>query len=723
MGWKKKSQAVEGLKELSTQMAQKATQADLTQLSNEFDQVVANVTVDSEVILARGGKQTLGSRLDKNESVLSIEKSWNIFNKTNALDGKLVNNTPNTTLSDYANSIYSGVVPVEVGTYLISQKLRAVGDIFCYDNTVTAPNYNTGAVCAINTLNGTVGTWGSPTGKITRVNNALSGEYYSTVITISDPNIKFIAWHMHSGSYWAHTTEQFNTLIDSAQVEEGSVRNEYTSYGWENYKIAETALPEQFKKLQNNNVVILKTGTKISARVRFDDTKDLYHLWEYPITNNNLGLNLVDIATCDKTAPYDKLSGTSFKTSGDDIAPLYLNGSYVGANHGFFDVLKLTTTGHGKTTADIGSVWSLNGKNFLILDIVDANTIKIFSDFTGNQTSPTNYTSATSFSGTLTHVSGATNTTSITFTATAKDQIYPMTNNKKFKLVLDGKEITADGVYFGDKFDLIEIYTIMDVPSIQQYIKTNIGAKANLSNDSIAGWVNVTNIFSHNKNGSLTVKTGYEFLKQTNISFYGAVQSFSIGAKAYVPDVGIVDGKDMSTVVTQGANTLDFAKSSWLSPTKPPYRYHQFSTDLTKGMALGYNTSFGVAKPSIRQNDTSAGNIAASTNKMYPYVKASGTAVAGDYQEAIAFRIPLRIIDTDATCLYWYWVGKDIYLAFDYHKNIDKIIELPSYMAGKKIEQLDVHANTSVKSEIVSAKGIKVKVTNNYGYGVLRLYD
>jgi hypothetical protein len=290
-------------------------------------------------------------------------------------------------------------------------------------------------------------------------------------------------------------------------------------------------------------------------------------------------------------------------------------------------------------------------------------------------------------------------------------------------LVLDGKEITDNGVYFGDKFDIVESYNITDIPSIQQYLKDHVGSKANLSDDTIAGWVTVTNVFSHNRNGSITIKTGYEYLKDTNIQFYGGVQSLSIGTKAYVPGVGVVDGKDMSTVITQGDNTLSFTKSTWLNAEKPPYRYHQFNDDLTKGMALGYNTSFGVAKPSIRKNDTDAGNYNGTSKKMYPLVKVGGTATAGDYQEVISYRVPLRIIDPDATDLYWYWVGDDIYLAFDYHKNIDKTIKLPSYMAGMKIEQLDIHPNTTVQSEFVSAKGIKVKVKNNYGYGVLRLYN
>jgi len=474
---------------------------------------------------------------------------------------------------------------------------------------------------------------------------------------------------------------------------------------------------------EESNVALLKSGTQISVRVPFDESNDIYHLWEYPRTSGNKGLNLVGIYTCSKSVSKETISGTLYKTSGDDVAPLYLNSSYVGGSHGYYDLIRLTVTGHGKAIEDIGSVWLLSEgiKRYIILDIVDSNTLTIFSDFTGDQFLPTYYWSANS--GTLTHISGATNTTDIVFTAAVKEQLYPNTNNKSLKIVLDGKEIVNDGLYFGDKLNLIETYNITDIPSIQQFLKDGVGsyAKPNLEDSSIDGWVTVANIFSHGRNGSITIKTAYLFLKETVIQFYGATQSMSIGEKAYVPDVGTVDGKDMSTVVTQGENTLNFLKTTWLNQEKPPYRYHQFNNDLSKGIAIGYNTQFGIAKPNLRKTDAGAGNIHGATKKMYPFVKVSGTASAGDYHEVVAFRVPLRVIDTDATCLYWYWFGDDIYLAFDYHKNINKIIKLPSYMAGMKVEVIDINVNTTVLSEFVSALGIKVQIQNNYGYAVLKL--
>ena len=465
-----------------------------------------------------------------------------------------------------------------------------------------------------------------------------------------------------------------------------------------------------------------KSGNQISIKTDFGD-KDIAHLWKYPIENNNEGLNLIATYTYDKGDPDDSLIGEMFKNSTDDITPLHINGSYVGGNHGYFDLITLTAANHGKTTSDIGSVWSLSGqeKNFIIVDVVNADQIKIFSDFTGIQTSPTYYWNDTN--GTLTHLKGATNTGTITFTQAIKEQLYPGANNKVVRFMLDGEEITENGLFYGDKFKIEEGYTITDIPSIQAMMKNSKGVKLDLSSDDIPGMVRVVNIFNHNINGSLTIQSSFRFLKQTSIAFYGAIQSMAIGSKAYVPDVGVINDLDLSKVVTQGTSTLGFDKSSWLNPDKPPYRYHQFADDLSKGMAIGYNTEFGVAKPDIRKNTSTAGNFMGSSKKMYPYVKTGGTTTEGEYHQVISFRVPLRKIDADATDMYWYWVGDDVYLAFDFHKSVNKSISVPDYLIGKKLEIIDIHENTKVYSDFVSVDGIAIEILNDYGYGVLRLFD
>lgn len=98
-------------------------EASLAQKTLEFDAVVANVTVDTEVILARRGAATLGAKIDEVTSELAaIEAgklsviSPNYFNRDTATAGFY-----STSLNFYNNgttSFSSQKVPVTVGDFL-----------------------------------------------------------------------------------------------------------------------------------------------------------------------------------------------------------------------------------------------------------------------------------------------------------------------------------------------------------------------------------------------------------------------------------------------------------------------------------------------------------------------------------------------------------------------------------------------------------------------------
>lgn len=649
--------------------------------------------------------------------------SYNLFNKADALDGYILSNNPALGLAASATAIFSGLMPVVNGkTYLITQPLRLVGVVYAFGEDVTAPLYNTDTICAVRDTANDYGSWPSASGKITRVNSISSLGFYATKLTILDPNIKYIAWDMHSKTAWTHTSEDYNNLVDAAQAIEGEVEMPYMAYNVN--KLQETVMPGYLSKNSSTkDITVVISGAIVNVRTEWDDTQDISTRWEYPRVDLNKGLNMQGIYLMPKTTPSDRIIGSLFKSCIDDVTPLFANDSYIGANHGFHKLDSITAAAHGKAIADIGSVWAIGGNNYILQDVVDINTLVMMGDYTSVQTAP--ITPLSSSAGTLVHVSGATNTADIVYTAKTLTQMYPNTNNINVKFVLDGKEISGNGEYHGDEFDIVEQYGITDIPSVQTFLKASVGGstKPDIGDNSIADSVMVSNIFSHGRNGSMTVKTSYSYLKETDTLFHGIVQASGIGSKAYVPGVGTVDGFDMSTVITQGEDTITFSQATWLDADNPPYRYHQFNSDLSAGMALGYNTSFGMAKPDARKTEAEAGNIKGTTKKIYPHLGTDIDATPGDYFEGVAFRVPLHVVDPQATCIYWYWVGQDVYLAFDYHVSVDKMVPLPSYLVGKKIEQLDVHANCTVQSEIVSAGGIKVKIVSDYGYGVLRLYN
>jgi len=57
-----------------------------------------------------------------------------------------------------------------------------------------------------------------------------------------------------------------------------------------------------------------------------------------------------------------------------------INGTYIGANHGCSDARELTCPNHGRTVADLGTVWQDEaGAKFVILKIADANHLWVMS--------------------------------------------------------------------------------------------------------------------------------------------------------------------------------------------------------------------------------------------------------------------------------------------------------------------------------------------------------
>jgi len=64
----------------------------------------------------------------------------------------------------------------------------------------------------------------------------------------------------------------------------------------------------------------------------------------------------------------DKYNGKTIRLNGDDVAPVRMMGATIGANHGY-SRSNLTLAAHGKTVADVGSVWSDGTNEWVIVQI------------------------------------------------------------------------------------------------------------------------------------------------------------------------------------------------------------------------------------------------------------------------------------------------------------------------------------------------------------------
>lgn len=222
----------------------------------------------------------------------------------------------------------------------------------------------------------------------------------------------------------------------------------------------------------------------------------------------------------------DSATKTLLKDCSDDSTPLQFNGTFIGGNHGGNFAVQVSATGHGKTTYDIGSSWQDSASRpFTLISVRDEGTLW----FLGDDASSSNMWSfGLTMTGPLSHVSGATNTGDITVSSQALTQITPATkNNSPVVSINSGIPLTGDGIYRVKEVSLSQQYSICDLTSVLEYVKSNghQGTSPALNDASITNLVDVSTVYSWAENGSCVVKTDYSFNRSIVSCYMGLVQS------------------------------------------------------------------------------------------------------------------------------------------------------------------------------------------------------
>jgi hypothetical protein len=141
------------------------------------------------------------------------------------------------------------------------------------------------------------------------------------------------------------------------------------------------------------------------------------------------------------------------------------NSSYIGANHGFNQGQLITTIlPHGKTYADIGSVWQdLSGNEFYLLRIESDTQLLFFSKNYGSSPTKTAFRNITGT--TLTHVEQAIHTDAIAIGSNTNTQVNPAIwhtkselrayrNDQKTKILPSNTIISADYIEIYEYYDI-----------------------------------------------------------------------------------------------------------------------------------------------------------------------------------------------------------------------------------------------------------------------------
>ena len=547
-----------------------------------------------------------------------------------------------------------------------------------------------------------------------------------------------------SGSYDLYQWYKDDTIIPGATSRVFTkTADERTDSGVYSYRVTNsvaTALTLQSNNITvsiapnppvSDNIYYIVVNNGVWVRGSVSPDKDISQYYDLDATDNhnvNYGPNyIISSTTPNNVNSYD--SGTLIGGYDDSVAPLQTeNVGYIMTNHGLI-VPVVTSVGHNKTSADIGSRWSDGSHQFILVEIL-GNALTFYSIPYGSPWAMS-YTVA----GALTHVSGATNTGNITVTSQVATQMYPVLKNLTHNILVNGvsEATSSDSTYAGyaDYIDIVEEFDLIDPSTL---VTTN---NPFVWNDATSTWIHVENTFKVSA-GKTIFHAVYEVMRPINFNYFGIIQTKPLSSTEhdnlyyYVPKTKPIGGYDFKN--TQLLNSAPTTTIAFTSPyiddlNSPPDRQTMFlkknaESNYDIGLAFGYSPLSSSTRDCL---DYGQGCWWIYTSKkVYPvYVGGTGVTNSGTY-DVYAYRqwIDPKMYNINKSA---YWNNQDghDYVYVDYHESVtDDITALPTSYVGKAIRVVESE-NISLAQTNVPVTGLSLSTTgvNTYGYVVLELYD
>ena len=428
----------------------------------------------------------------------------------------------------------------------------------------------------------------------------------------------------------------------------------------------------------------------------------------------------------------------------DDICPVNfgLVGGYAGANHGYDRFTRLTASSHGKTYADIGSVYSKDGSRYVIVDIEDTDKIIVAGEPTS--TYPIWNNIPTANSGTYTHISGGTHTGNIVATASQMAQGKPIEKLDSTVILVDGERITEEGTYmFKDKVVICQNYKIANYASILSILKANAGSYtghpdySELPGVDYCVKLSISYIFTDAAHCFVAQSVSY--LQEQKLDYFGFMQKASLrdsaNTRLYIPKaLPVMNGDDLdfrtnpvynSTTITQ---TVDITSEYWENPNLPPDRF--IVNDDRIAFSGGYLFDYGVGGNRRKDMLGNAFFLYHNSRKIYPHgIDKDGvgeTQARGSNYSSVCFRnyFPLGEFNQGGKLLVnsFEYDGK-FYIYADFNAVGAYEISIPEKFIGGAVEVFEHSANVSLLTQIAS-NTILVNVETAspmYGYLVAKI--
>jgi hypothetical protein len=339
-------------------------------------------------------------------------------------------------------------------------------------------------------------------------------------------------------------------------------------------------------------------------------------------------------------------------------------------------------------------------------------------------------------SGTLTHVSGATNTASFTPSAVSSTKMYPVIKNRILKCAVDGQTLpTLDGTfYYYDNASFHESYEIMNKSSIVEWLITQVGLSPTPAQYSGTSDLSVSISYVFDVNGNCTIFT--DFLALNAVAAFQDImfiqcQKFMTGfgnIYYYIPN---------SLALTHESNPYNFSLKQDMTSFTVSSRIN-FTHDRCEagkqlcdrviqlndnvGMAVGYLPVLDAASDVRRTNASNKALQISELTKIYMSCidGLQSTLAAGDYFSVVAYRNFYKKSAT-RTSSYVVKKGNEFYWFMDWHSTVKDRVPAPNFCIGKTFTIVDSYNATVLSDSITNSIVVDVAASGSYGYVVLKV--
>lgn len=488
----------------------------------------------------------------------------------------------------------------------------------------------------------------------------------------------------------------------------------------------------------------LKQGDTVFVRTSFSPANDLI-VRVGKGTNRQLNFNHAFLIPAAAGMTLAELSGGRLiHANGDDSVPWNINGTSIGGNHGCSDSRELTCPDHGRTTADLGTLWEdAAGVKYVILKIPDTNRLWVISTNMGQG-------AIWKFQNIITGTSLKAVGRDLALNITKNDmvQLTPACRIKQQEYLLDGKTPLVDGQpATGDYLDLVEDYDIINPGALVQDLVDHPGVERSFPAGHLAAVINNHITYRFYANGANVIRHESQALQDFNLGFMLFIMTAKLtqgGNYAthdyYIPKIPPFtqdnikyDFRGLQDYSTALVTPLRFSSASKniADPQNLPDRFIQFlgrkdgdQTVHEVGFALGYSLIHGLSVPAQRARNTREALMIWTSSKTYPFAidsKMGNPIRAGTKFDCLGYRQYFYPpAQKNATAFYWHEEGGDTVVYADYHKAVDhEVFALPPALTGKTITVVEKTPSLTLHTDkTVPATGVVLSVTGNYGYVV-----